>query len=356
MKRSQSSVGGIALAAGLGTRLRPLTSDTPKPLVPFFGTNLLSVTIHKISLTSASALGVNAHFFLDQIEKHCLERKSHLSKFFDKFLLSKESPNILGTAGCYSAFKALPCEYFLAHNADILSNLDLNSFVKSALQNDGPVTMALTPKPHGGGMHVWTESDRVVHIGSDHGGHKDATPCGFIGIQMFHRSILDKIKPQSYQELVPLYQELLSQGVTIHGKIIHDISFVDIGTLAGFYTSHLDILDQIEYDKTTDKVCPDQFSIIDTLGTSLNDFIFVQRGGCVEIGTKIKIEGPSLVSRSLNSKGNLHIGPNSIVMKNVYFESEVKTSRSIFMPLTSVESSEYDGIIHHAGEIVYKAL
>ena len=58
---------GIALAAGLGTRLRPLTEDKPKPLVPFCGVEILQLVINKLEKVGISSIGVNSHYLSEKV-------------------------------------------------------------------------------------------------------------------------------------------------------------------------------------------------------------------------------------------------------------------------------------------------
>ena len=100
-------------AAGLGTRLRPLTDTRPKALVEIAGKPLLQIAIEKIKDAGFQRIVVNAHHFAEQI--------------FD----SHEKEQLLDTGGGISfAEKLIGNEPFLAYNVDIISNVDLKTFYR----------------------------------------------------------------------------------------------------------------------------------------------------------------------------------------------------------------------------------
>ena len=103
----------IILAAGLGTRMRPLTNNTPKPLVKVGGRALIDHAIDRLVETGVTMIVVNVHYFADQL-------RSHLSRRNDvEIRISDETDAILGTGG--GIVRALPHfegEPFFVHNSD----------------------------------------------------------------------------------------------------------------------------------------------------------------------------------------------------------------------------------------------
>ncbi len=124
----------MLFAAGMGTRLKPLTDRIPKALVPVAGVPLLDLTLQKLRLSGATEVVVNVHHFAQQIIDY-LQTKD----FGLQVQISDESSALLDTGG--GLRHALPLfgkteSPVLIHNVDILSNADLSAFHAFAGQHD----------------------------------------------------------------------------------------------------------------------------------------------------------------------------------------------------------------------------
>jgi len=90
----------MVLAAGLGTRMRPLTDKVPKPLVPVGGKPLINHVLDRLAAAGVETAVVNVHHFADQLEQHLKPRRA------PKIVISYERDTVLGTGG--GVVKALP--------------------------------------------------------------------------------------------------------------------------------------------------------------------------------------------------------------------------------------------------------
>ncbi|HEY2865000.1 MAG TPA: nucleotidyltransferase family protein [Casimicrobiaceae bacterium] len=105
----------MILAAGFGTRMRPLTDVMPKPLVPVDGKPLINHVLDRLAAVGVGTAVVNVHHFADQIEQHLKPRRA------PKIVISDERAEVLGTGG--GVVKALPllgAAPFFHVNADTL--------------------------------------------------------------------------------------------------------------------------------------------------------------------------------------------------------------------------------------------
>ena len=115
----------MLFSAGLGTRLRPLTDNLPKALVPVAGKPLLQWNIEKLRDAGCSRIVVNVHHFPGMIREFLAANNN----FGAEIIISDESGEILDTGG--GLLKAAPLfsprETIIAHNVDVISNLDLKT-------------------------------------------------------------------------------------------------------------------------------------------------------------------------------------------------------------------------------------
>ena len=131
----------MVFAAGLGTRLRPLTNDKPKALVELGGMPLLEIAIRRLKHFGCKEIIVNVHHFAGLIIDF-LEEKKH---FGIQIEISDERDLLLDTGGGLkkAAWFFDDGNPFLVCNADILTNLDLKSFYENHLKQDALATLAI---------------------------------------------------------------------------------------------------------------------------------------------------------------------------------------------------------------------
>jgi len=131
----------LILAAGLGTRLRPLTDDKPKALVEIAGIPMLGIVIQRLIAQGFDDLIVNVHYFSDQIIRYLEEEKN----FGVNIKISDESDLLLDTGG--AILKA--GDYFnkneslLIHNTDVLTDIDLRKFTNFHHNSNSLVSLAV---------------------------------------------------------------------------------------------------------------------------------------------------------------------------------------------------------------------
>lgn len=117
----------MILAAGLGTRLRPLTNDRPKALVELNGMTLLEFTLRRLAFFGIDTFYINVHHFADKVESF-LKSKNN---FGYNIIISDERDGLLETGG---GIKKVITEHqlqedLLVYNTDIISDLDLSQFI-----------------------------------------------------------------------------------------------------------------------------------------------------------------------------------------------------------------------------------
>lgn len=132
----------MIFAAGLGTRLKPLTNTMPKALVPIAGKPLLEHVIVKLKSAGFDEIIINVHHFADQIIKFIKDNNS----FGIRIEISNEQEQLLETGGGIKKAAAFfdDGKPFLVHNVDILSNVDLNAMYAQHTSSNAVATLLVS--------------------------------------------------------------------------------------------------------------------------------------------------------------------------------------------------------------------
>ncbi|MCH5311575.1 MAG: NTP transferase domain-containing protein [Prevotella sp.] len=130
----------MIFAAGLGTRLKPLTDTMPKALVRVGESALLERVIRKLAAAGAGRMVVNVHHFAEQVKEFLCDNNN----FGQDIAVSDESSQLLDTGGGMKKAQSLfnDDEPILIHNVDILSNVDLKEFYEQGRQNDATLLVS----------------------------------------------------------------------------------------------------------------------------------------------------------------------------------------------------------------------
>jgi len=182
----------MILAAGLGTRLRPLTDEVPKPLLAVAGRPLLASVIANLRAAGVAEIAVNTHHLAGQIESFVagLSEPGSIRLFHE--------PEILGTGGALVNAKEFLSagEFFLLHNGDALTDLDITQLVAAHEGSGALATMVLT----GGHENVVLASAEgtVLDILGKTGAKEKpgSRPLTYTGIAALSPRIFDFLPPE----------------------------------------------------------------------------------------------------------------------------------------------------------------
>ena len=215
----------MIFAAGLGTRLKPLTDTMPKALVRVGGQPLLWHVIQKLKTAGYERIVVNVHHFADQIVDYLRLNNN----FGLDFRISDETSQLLETGGGIK--KALPLfdptEPILIHNVDILSNLDLSN-----LHADAPLLVVSQRKTKR--YLQFDDTMRLtgwknVETGEVKG--REGHPLAFSGIHVFHPSLIPLL--DEWPDRFPIIDFYLSicHRSRIVGLVKNDLQLMDVGKI-----------------------------------------------------------------------------------------------------------------------------
>ncbi len=217
----------MVLAAGLGTRMRPVTERVPKPLVPVCGRPLIDHVIDRLVAAGVRRVVVNAHYMADLVERHLAGRSDV------EIRLSREDV-LLDTGG--GVAKALPLlgEIFYVVNSDII-------WLDGKLLALTRLARAFDPARHDARLLLQRTVSAVGYEGSgdftlDPFGllrrrdEREISPFLYGGIQILHRRLFDGA-PAGAFSMNPLWDRAIAAG-RIAG-VVHDGEWFHVGTPAG---------------------------------------------------------------------------------------------------------------------------
>ena len=233
----------MVLAAGYGTRLRPLTDRLPKPLVPVLGRPLLARVVEGLRAAGARRIAINSHHLPEQIAR-CVEQFA-LSDHVCEYRLLHE-PDILGTGGALVNARAFldQGEPFLLHNGDVLTDLDLGALVAAHRAGGALVTLALADDPVTNSV-LFAPDGTVLDINGRQAVAPDdeARLLTYTGVAVIEPALFRWLPGSGYATLVEaLLSALADQPGAVRGFAPSPLYWNDLGTIARLLGAHRDLL------------------------------------------------------------------------------------------------------------------
>lgn len=208
------------LAAGLGTRLRPLTLTTPKPLLPVDGRPMLDHVLDHARAYGHDEVVVNAYWLAEQVVAWGRDRPG--------VTVVVEAPEVLGTGGGLRNARHLLAERFVVLNGDILSDVDLQALVAAPY----PAVMAVRAQGERRHTPIAVRDGRVTGIEGIVGEAGGA--WHFTGVHALDNAVLDRVPPRGEACIIrTAYRELVAEGRV--GAVEHAGDWADIGTLDEYH-------------------------------------------------------------------------------------------------------------------------
>ncbi len=224
----------MILAAGLGTRLRPLTDNIPKALVEVGGVPVLEHVARRLIAAGSERLIINVHHHADKVREFVRLREG----FGIDVLISEELGQPLETGGGlkHAASQFRREAPFFMHNADILTDLDLHGLYAHHISSGALATLAVR-SPETPRYLAFDEADNLCGYGNvekDYE-HLVRVPEGglkrvdFCGVQVISPNLLDLITETGVFSIIKVYLRLAQQGMLIRPFHVNNVLWVDIG-------------------------------------------------------------------------------------------------------------------------------
>jgi aminoglycoside/choline kinase family phosphotransferase/dTDP-glucose pyrophosphorylase len=229
----------LILAAGLGTRLRPYTENTPKPLFTLAGRPLLDITISRLIAADCKAVIINTHHLHQKINSFLAHKNYSIP------VITRHEIDILGTGGAIKNVADFWNDSpFMVINSDIFTDIDLKKVYEFHLNHPHPATMVLHNDPvfntvtvdSNGFVQSFDEQfsrntpfDPHFH-GSAPVKTEDAEKLTFTGIQVLNPEVIEMISDNVFSSIIDIYKDIISQNKKICAFISRDAYWIDLGT------------------------------------------------------------------------------------------------------------------------------
>lgn len=227
----------LILAAGVGSRLKPLTDATPKALIPVGGIPMLERALVRLKAAGVKSFVVNAHHHPQKVADFCadLSRRHGVP-----VSVSREDDLLLDTGGAIKKASALlkGREPFFVHNADVLTDLDLRAMLKAHKDTGALATLAVRERESGRSF-IFDAKGRFA--GHDRGEGRITWAKGqvpnparlpFDGVHLISPELLDKITEGGVFSIIKTYLRLAAAaGADIRAFRSDQWAWHDIGTV-----------------------------------------------------------------------------------------------------------------------------
>lgn len=221
----------MILAAGLGTRLRPLTDDRPKALVEVAGHTLLEITLRRLAAFGIREVIVNVYHFADLVVEFL--RKN--DNFEMRVEISREEI-LLDTGGGLkkAAWFFAENEPFLLHNVDVISTIDLEGMVRAHREDQALATLAVQKRETS--RRLLFDSELQL-CGRQTGRHpaemvrpaKEVSPLAFSGIHVISPRLPGMMTEDGAFSIIESYLRLAGEGEKISAFLADEYYWRDLG-------------------------------------------------------------------------------------------------------------------------------
>jgi mannose-1-phosphate guanylyltransferase / phosphomannomutase len=306
------------MAGGEGTRLRPLTSNQPKPMVPVAGKPCME---HIVELVRGHGITnvVATLAYMPQVIRGYFGEGSHLGIELDYSV--EEVP--AGTAGSVKLLEHYLDETFLVVSGDALTDIDLASLLAFHREQGAVATLALkrVPDPLEFGVVITAEDGRIERFLEKPSWGEVFSDTINTGIYALEPEVLEQIPhDQSFDFSKELFPKLLAAGAPLYGWVA-DGYWQDIGNIVQYQEANRDALDG--------KVK------IEIAGVRLRDNVYVGEGSLAE--NIEQIQGPAVIGNYCAIDETASIGPYTVLGNNVIVKDFCETEHCV------VDSNTYLG-------------
>lgn len=227
----------FVLGAGLGTRLRPLTDERPKPLVPIFNKPLITFAFDHLIAAGITRFVVNTHHRPEAYSRWLGETNGQ-AEYRGCPVFFRHEPVLLETGGgIKNAADLIGDEPFLVYNGDVLADFPLQSLIASHQRSGRIATLALRASGAERRIQCDPATGRITDMRGLIGGRSEPAFL-FTGVSVFSPEIFKHIPAGDVVSIIPVLVDLMRLGMPVGGELINEGVWFDIGNIPSYMDVH----------------------------------------------------------------------------------------------------------------------
>jgi mannose-1-phosphate guanylyltransferase len=284
----------VILAGGLGTRLRPLTYTTPKPLLPIMNEPMVERLIKTLPIEIDTVV-LAVSYMVDKLRKHFEEHD------VGRKVILVEEKDPLGTGGAIQNVKAHLSDTFVVFNGDVISSLDVSAILDFHKKKKGVGTIAMweVEDPTRYGIIGFDDDFRITKFLEKPSPEEVFSHWINAGVYVLEPEIIDSIEPQKKTSIErEIFPPLAASG-KLFGFTFRGF-WLDAGTPEAYLMTHRTLLDQ-------------------------------QPQSSLDLGIDVKINHPVLLGENCKIEAEAELGPHACLGNNVEIKKGTKIKTSVIM-------------------------
>ncbi|MBI3927326.1 MAG: mannose-1-phosphate guanyltransferase [Armatimonadetes bacterium] len=300
----------VVMGGGQGSRLRPLTCNRPKPLVPVCNKPVMEYAMELLKRHGVETVLVTLHYLADEVTAHF----GYGTDWGLRILYHIEDEP-LGTAGSVKNVEDQLTDTFLVISGDALTDFDLSAALRFHKEKEAAATVVLTrvENPLEFGMVITDEQQRIVRFLEKPTWGEVFSDTINTGLYILEPRILELMEcGKAYDFSKDLFPALLQKGYPLFGYIAEGY-WCDIGNLEQYHQAHLDMLS----GRVNHKIP----------GEPLADQIWVGRGTRIHPGAHLR--GPAVIGRNCRIHENARILDFTVIGDNCIVEEGASLHRDV---------------------------
>jgi mannose-1-phosphate guanylyltransferase/phosphomannomutase len=300
----------VVMAGGQGTRLRPLTSNQPKPMLPIVGQPMMEHILKLLRRHGFSDVVVTVQFLASVIRNY-FDDGSDLD--LSLTYATEETP--LGTAGSVKNAEALLDDTFLVISGDAVTDFDLEEVVRFHKDRGAAVTVALqrVDDPLEFGIVITGEDGRIERFLEKPGWGEVFSDQINTGIYVIEPHVLERIpEGEEHDFSKDLFPALLEAGLPMYGHVAEG-AWTDVGNLDAYLAAHRDVL-----DGTVN---------LEVEGIEVDSRVWVGEGA--EVDPEARIDGPVFIGPNSRVEADAHLREYTVIGSGVVVKAGAFLHRAV---------------------------
>lgn len=309
MRKGDGTLKAVIMAGGEGARLRPLTCDLPKPMVPIMSRPMMEYIVELLAEHGIKEMAVTLQYLPEKIKKH-FGNGDEFGVQITYFL--EDEP--LGTAGSVKNAASFLDETFLVISGDCLTDINLTEAIDFHRQCRSMATIVLNPQenPLEYGIVVVDDKGWITRFLEKPRWGEVFSDTVNTGIYILEPEVLEFIPPKTnYDFSKNLFPLLLEQGKPMFGKVV-DNYWCDIGSVEQYRQAHYDVLDgKVKLNLEAEK----------------KDGIWISAG--VEIHAESRVHSPAFLGKGTRIGYDAEVGPYSCLGADNYLSGRASIKKGV---------------------------